>query len=55
MFRSSATRWIFGVILIIAALGLLRYKPWKRGTVERPAGQNVEARESLNVGFLPVT
>jgi NitT/TauT family transport system substrate-binding protein len=54
MFRSSATRWIIGVIAIIAALGLLRYKPWQRGQ-QRTAQQAGEARESLNVGFLPVT
>jgi len=55
MFRSSATRWIIGVIAIIAVLGLLRYKPWKRGGTQQTADQAAEAREKLNVGFLPVT
>lgn len=54
MFRSSATRWIIAVIAIIAALGLLRYKPWQRGA-QQTAIQTDEAREKLNVGFLPVT
>jgi len=57
MFRSSAARWIIGVIAIIAALGLLRYKPWQRGPQQtaNQIGQTGEAREKLNVGFLPVT
>ena len=55
MFRSSATRWILGVIAIIAVLGLLRYKPWQRGGAQQTADRGSEARESLNVGFLPVT
>jgi NitT/TauT family transport system substrate-binding protein len=54
MFRSSAARWIIGVIVVIAALGLLRYKPWQRGA-QQTAGLADEAREKLNVGFLPVT
>jgi NitT/TauT family transport system substrate-binding protein len=55
MFRSSATRWILGVIAVIAALGLLRYKPWQRGGSQQTGDRGSEARESLNVGFLPVT
>jgi NitT/TauT family transport system substrate-binding protein len=54
MFRSSAARWIIGVIAVIAVLGLLRYKPWQRGA-QQNAGLTDEAREKLNVGFLPVT
>jgi hypothetical protein len=54
MFRSSAARWIIGVIAVIAALGLLRYKPWHRGA-RQDAGLTGEAHEKLNVGFLPVT
>jgi hypothetical protein len=54
MFRSSAARWIIGVIAIIAVLGLLRYKPWQRGA-QQTANPADEAREKLNVGFLPVT
>ena len=55
MFRSSATRLILGVIAIIAVLGLLRYKPWHRGGSQQTVDQGSGARESLNVGFLPVT
>jgi len=54
MFRSSAARWIIGVIAVIAVLGLLRYKPWQRGA-QQTAGLTDEAHEKLNVGFLPVT
>jgi NitT/TauT family transport system substrate-binding protein len=50
MFRSSALRWIAGSVALIAALTLARYKPWQRG----PA-QFFQARETLAVGFLPVT
>jgi hypothetical protein len=54
MFRSSAARWIIGVVAVIAVLGLLRYKPWQRGA-QQTANLADEAREKLNVGFLPVT
>jgi hypothetical protein len=54
MFRSSAARWIIGVFAVVALLGLLRYKPWQRGE-RQTAGVVDEAREKLNVGFLPVT
>jgi NitT/TauT family transport system substrate-binding protein len=54
MFRSSAIRWVIGVIVVIAALGLLRYKPWQRGA-QQTDNLADEAREKLNVGFLPVT
>ena len=54
MFRSSAARLIIGVIAVIAVLGLLRYKPWQRGA-QQSSGLTDEAREKLNVGFLPVT
>ncbi|MGH9768062.1 MAG: hypothetical protein ACREAB_11560 [Blastocatellia bacterium] len=55
MFRSSAARWIIGVIAVIVVLGLLRYKPWQRGGTHQTADQAAEAHERLNVGFLPVT
>jgi hypothetical protein len=55
MFRSSAIRWITGVIVFIVALGLLRYKPWQRGATRQAADQTSESRERLDVGFLPVT
>ncbi|HZS06097.1 MAG TPA: hypothetical protein VFD58_14755 [Blastocatellia bacterium] len=55
MFRSSAARWIIGVVAVIAILGLLRFKPWQRGGSHRTSTTTEEARERLNVGFLPVT
>ena len=48
MFKSSASRWITGVIIAVAVLGILRFKPWHRG-------DNPETRQELAVGFLPVT
>jgi NitT/TauT family transport system substrate-binding protein len=54
MFRSSAARWIIGVVAVIALLGLLRFKPWQRGA-QQTADLASATREKLNVGFLPVT
>jgi NitT/TauT family transport system substrate-binding protein len=54
MIRSSAARWILGVTVFVAAISLLRFRPWEHGG-EQPSGQNGEARETLTVGFLPVT
>ena len=48
MIRSSAAKWIIGLVIFIAILGLLRFKPWQRGN-------NEAARQQLSVGFLPVT
>jgi hypothetical protein len=48
MFRSTAAKWIIGLVVVIAALGLLRFKPWQRGGGEA-------TRQQLSVGFLPVT
>jgi hypothetical protein len=48
MFRSSASRWIIGLIVFIAVLSVLRFKPWQRG-------HDAATREQLAVGFLPVT
>ena len=49
MIKSSLARWIIGVVVVIAILGLIRFKPWKRGA--DPAA----TRQELAVGFLPVT
>lgn len=53
MLRSSLMRWIAGTLLLIAVLGVLRFKPWKHlgGLGNQPA----LARAQLSVGFLPVT
>ena len=49
--RSPAVRWAVGAVGVVAALALLRYKPWAT-----PAGDgSATKRESLRVGFLPVT
>lgn len=48
MLRSPALRFGLVAVALVLVLGLLRFKPWK------PAAVN-EARETLNVGFLPVT
>ena len=54
MFRSSVVRWVLGLLLLIAVLGVIKFKPWRLAL--RGAGpQEVEAREDLRVGFLPVT
>jgi hypothetical protein len=49
MFKHPVTRWIVGVVVAIALLGLLRFKPWRQG------GGPIATRDQLQVGFLPVT
>ena len=52
MFRSSVGRWILGLVLLIAVLAFVRFKPWRlRGNGQ----QQAQARAELKVGFLPVT
>ncbi len=43
-----------GLVALVAVLGLVRFKPWQR-LAPPGAGRTAEARERLNVGFLPVT
>ena len=50
MMRSPLFRWGVGAVTLVAVLGVLRAKPWKSS--DRPGG---DARESLKVGYLPVT
>ena len=52
--RSPWLRWGVGAVLAVVALGVLRAKPWRRGGPEA-ADQAGVARETLAVGFLPVT
>jgi len=54
MFRSSMVRWIVGLLVVIAALALMRFKPW-RVVTQKSNQQQVQARADLKVGFLPVT
>jgi len=54
MFRSSVGRWVLGLIIVIAALALVKFKPW-RLIGSRNSQQQAQARAELKVGFLPVT
>jgi NitT/TauT family transport system substrate-binding protein len=54
MMRSPFVRWGLGALVLVAALGVLRFKPWQpRSTVGTSAA--AAPRETLAVGFLPVT
>jgi hypothetical protein len=53
MFRSPFVRIALAVIAVIAALGILRLKPWQAGAPD--AHTAAGARQSLTVSFLPVT
>lgn len=57
MFRSTSARILIGAVIVIALLGLMRYKPWQRGAKTQLASNEMteDGRERLNVGFLPVT
>jgi NitT/TauT family transport system substrate-binding protein len=55
MFRSPVLRWTLGVIAFLAAVTLLRFRPWERSLTPQEGGAANEARETLTVGFLPVT
>jgi NitT/TauT family transport system substrate-binding protein len=55
MFRSSMVRWLFGFVVFTAAISLLRFKPWHRNDTQRGALESTEQRQTLKVGFLPVT
>jgi len=52
--RSPVVRWTIGALLAVTVLTVLRLKPWR--PAERAAqGSATEMRETLAVGFLPVT
>jgi NitT/TauT family transport system substrate-binding protein len=54
MFRSSATRWIMGVVAFVAVITVFRFRhPESRD--ERQSSPSGETRQELKVGFLPVT
>jgi NitT/TauT family transport system substrate-binding protein len=58
--KLSAGTIIISVVLIIVALGLLRYRPWSSsGSINARdvvhEGPNTAARRELTVGYLPVT
>ena len=50
---SPFVRWGAGALVFVAALAVLRLHPWQRPAV--PAAADSAARETLAVGFLPVT
>jgi NitT/TauT family transport system substrate-binding protein len=56
MFRSALVRWILGLVILIAVLGVVRFKAWRHSPFkERGRTEQARAREELRVGFLPVT
>jgi NitT/TauT family transport system substrate-binding protein len=51
---------LIGVVLVVAVLGLLRYRPWSPGSSNNVRdviheGSNTKATRELTIGFLPVT
>jgi NitT/TauT family transport system substrate-binding protein len=54
MLRSSVGRWVIGLVLLIAVLAAVRFKPW-RFITNGGSHQQAQARAELKVGFLPVT
>src|SRR5690348_11311291 len=52
MFRSPVVRWTLGALLVVALLGLLRMRSTHRAARD---AESADARETLAVGFLPVT
>ena len=55
MLRSATSRWMVGLIVFIAVLGVVRFKPWVRANRQADATHTAGGRELLQVGFLPVT
>ena len=55
MMRSPLVRWTLGALLLLVVLGVLRSKPWQRPETATTVAQNAAPRETLAVGFLPVT
>lgn len=54
MLRSSVSRWVLGLVLLIAVLAAVRFKPW-RFVTKGGEQQQAHTRAELKVGFLPVT
>lgn len=55
--KNTKIKIIVGVVLVVATLALLRFRPWnsnKTADMDH-TGPNAEAKQSLTVGFLPVT
>jgi NitT/TauT family transport system substrate-binding protein len=55
MIRSSIVRWIFGFVVFLGVIAVLRYKPWQHHDVKQGGANSADQREMLRVAFLPVT
>jgi NitT/TauT family transport system substrate-binding protein len=55
MMSSPFVRWGAGAVALVAVLAVLRLQPWKPTPVAAPGESAGAARETLAVGFLPVT
>ena len=55
MKSSPFVKWVVGALVAVALLALLRLHPWQRASGPASPGPVPEARETLAVGFLPVT
>lgn len=55
--KKNGIKIIVGTILVIATLGILRFHPWNISKTTDPShtGPNTEAKQSLTIGYLPVT
>jgi len=52
---SPFVRWGAGAVALVALLAVLRLQPWRPSTAAAPDGSAGGGRETLAVGFLPVT
>ena len=52
---SPLVRWGAGAIAFVALLGILRFRPWQQAVKEPSAETASGQRQTLAVGFLPVT
>ncbi len=52
---SPLVRWGAGAIAFVALLGILRFRPWQQAVKEPSAETASGPRQTLAVGFLPVT
>lgn len=52
---SPFVRWGVGAVAFVAVLAVLRLQPWQRSTAAPGGEPGAGARETLAVGFLPVT
>ena len=57
MWRSPFVKWSAGALALVVLLGILRARPWRATgqTSDGSAASTNASRETLSVGFLPVT